>query len=81
MDNFKVAISTLDKCQRSKVYQRPAFGGYLSDFEQLDGYWLPTSVEAGDHFGTEACFSFFRATVDKLVFITSPEQEHSCHLP
>jgi len=66
---------------KAKVYQRQAFGGYLSDFKQFDGYWLPTSVEAGNHFGTEAYFPFFKATVDKVVFITSPEQERSCQLP
>lgn len=33
------------------------FGGYLGDFRQFGGYMLPTSVEGGNHFGTNVCFN------------------------
>lgn len=42
------------------------FGGTLDDFQNFAGYTLPTSVEAGNHFGTEAYFPFFRVGVEEV---------------
>ena len=37
------------------------FGGYLSDFREIQGFRLPFRVEAGNLFGTDAYFPFFKA--------------------
>lgn len=52
-----------------KTYKHQPFGGYLSDFQNFDGFWLPTRIVAGNHFETENYFPFFKATVDKVQFI------------
>ena len=44
------------------------FGGYLDDFQDFEGFTLPTKVEAGNHFGTEAYFPFFRVRVGEVRF-------------
>lgn len=44
------------------------FGGYLSEFNDFDGYKLPTHVEAGNHFGTPEYFPFFIIHVDSIHF-------------
>lgn len=51
-----------------KRYQFQSFGGFLSDFKWFDGYLLPTTVEAGNYFGSEQYFPFFIAHVDTLDF-------------
>lgn len=51
-----------------KVYRLQPFGGYLSDFRDVDGYRLPFRVEAGNMFGTEAYFPFFIAEVSAIRF-------------
>ncbi|QTF92196.1 DUF6544 family protein [Halomonas sp. BM-2019] len=51
-----------------KEWQLQPFGGYLDDFQNFDGYTLPTRVEAGNHFGTQAYFPFFRARVEAIRF-------------
>jgi len=66
---------------KAKVYQRQSFGGHLSDFKRIDGFWVPTTVEAGNHFGSEDYFAFFKATIDRVVFIKQPDQHRSCSLP
>lgn len=44
------------------------FGGYLSDFREVQGYRLPFRVEAGNMFGTDAYFPFFLAEVTAIRF-------------
>ncbi|MCP5381052.1 MAG: hypothetical protein H6912_01660 [Kordiimonadaceae bacterium] len=44
------------------------FGGYLSDFKNFDGYMLPTSIEAGNNFGTDDYFPFFKVKVLDIDF-------------
>lgn len=50
------------------VYRLQPFGGYLSVFQEIDGFRLPTHVEAGNFFGTESYFPFYIADVTKLQF-------------
>lgn len=52
-----------------KRYREQPFGGCLSDFREFDGYRLPTRVEAGNLFGTDDYFPFFRVTVDEIRFV------------
>jgi hypothetical protein len=42
------------------------FGARLGEFEDFGGYRLPTRVEAGNHWGTEDYFPFFRAEVEAI---------------
>ena len=50
------------------VYQIQPFGGHLSNFRVFEGFHLPTRIEAGNHFGTEAYFPFIRADVATIRF-------------
>ncbi|HRW30178.1 MAG TPA: hypothetical protein P5227_09295 [Emcibacteraceae bacterium] len=50
------------------VFRMQHFGGYLSDFKNFDGYMLPTSIEAGNNFGTNQYFPFFKVKVLKIDF-------------
>jgi len=61
-----------------KVYRYQPFGGYLSDFQNFDGLTLPTSVVAGNHFGTDEYFPFFKAHIDSVKFITDSQTERTC---
>ena len=51
-----------------KTYRLQPFGGYLSEFKTFAGFTVPTHVEAGNHFGTNACFAFFVADVKDVRF-------------
>mgnify|MGYP006908207083 CR=1 FL=1 len=46
-----------------KRFRLQPFGGTLSAYREFAGYRLPTRVDAGNFFGTDDYFSFFRATV------------------
>ena len=49
-------------------YRLQPFGGTLSDFRDVGGYRLPFRVEAGNMFGTDDYFVFFRAEVTRIRF-------------
>lgn len=51
-----------------RTYRLQPFGGYLSDFREVQGFRLPFRVEAGNLFGTDAYFPFFKAEVRKVGF-------------
>lgn len=46
-----------------------AFGGQLSDFREAQGFRIPFRVEAGNMFGTDEHFVFFKATVKAVRFL------------
>ena len=46
------------------------FGGQLSDFREVQGFRIPFKVEAGNMFGTEQHFIFFRARVTEVRFLS-----------
>lgn len=58
-----------------KTYRFQPFGGCLSDFQEFDGFLLPTTVVAGNHFGTDEYFPFFKVSVDSIKFISKPNSE------
>lgn len=64
-----------------KVYRLQPFGGELSAFREFEGFTVPTRVEAGNHFGTDAYFPFFKATVDGVRYIDSPDASRGCASP
>lgn len=61
-----VVISRWSNQNAGREYRLQPFGGYLNDFRRFGGYTLPTSVEGGNHFGTDEYFPFFRATVTDI---------------
>ena len=59
----KVVIPRWSDANAEKIYQLQPFGGYLSEFQDFDGYTLPTCVEGGNFIGTEEYFPFYKARV------------------
>lgn len=51
-----------------KTYRLQPFGGHLSDFREVQGFRIPFHVEAGNMFGTDAYFAFFKAKVTAVRF-------------
>jgi len=51
-----------------KKHRLQPFGGSLSDFRMVQGYCLPFRVEAGNMFGTDEYFAFFKAEVTAISF-------------
>jgi hypothetical protein len=51
-----------------KRWQVQPFGGTLSAYRDFAGFRLPTRVEAGNFFGTDAYFPFFIADVQSVRF-------------
>lgn len=51
-----------------RVFRYQPFGGYLSEYEDFDGYRLPTKIEAGNHFGTDKYFPFFKVKIKDVKF-------------
>lgn len=54
-----------------KQHRLQPFGGPLSDFREVQGFRIPFTVDAGNHFGTDDYFPFFRARVTEVRF-TAP---------
>ena len=63
-----VAFMRWSDANPEKVHRLQPFGGYLSEFRSVGGFRLPTHVEAGNQFGTEAYFPFFVADVSEIAF-------------
>jgi len=51
-----------------KEHRLQPFGAVMSDFREVRGYRLPFRVEAGNFYGTEDYFPFFRADVTDIRF-------------
>lgn len=51
-----------------KEHRLQPFGAEMSDFREVGGYRLPFRVEAGNHYGTDDYFPFFRAHVTAIRF-------------
>lgn len=52
-----------------KTFRLQPFGGTLSDFREAQGFRLPFRVEAGNGFGTEDYFVFFKADIREIRFV------------
>ena len=65
-------MSSWQLAMTNRQHRLQPFGGYLSDFREVQGYRLPFRVEAGNMFGTEDYFPFFRAEVRAIRFPGSP---------
>ncbi len=55
-------------------YRLQPFGGVLSDFREVQGFRLPHRVEAGNMFGTDAYFAFYKAVVTRIEFPTGGQR-------
>lgn len=64
----RVLIQRWSNANADAVFREQPFGGSLSAFQTFQGYRLPTRVEGGNHFGTEAYFPFFQAEVRSIHF-------------
>lgn len=64
----KVEFRRWSDANPDQAFRFQPFGGYLSEFEEFGGFRLPTRVEAGNLFGTDDYFPFFRANVTSVRF-------------
>jgi hypothetical protein len=64
----RVLIQRWSNQNPQNEYRRQPFGGYLSEFREIDGYRLPMRVEGGNHIGTADYFPFYRAEVQEMRF-------------
>jgi hypothetical protein len=69
----QVIISRWSNENPNREYRLQPFGGYLNDFRRFGGYMLPTSVEGGNHFGTDEYFPFFKAKISEIRFVADRE--------
>lgn len=64
----EVRFERWSNANAEKQYRLQPFGGYLSAFRSFAGYRLPTQVEAGNQFDTDAYFAFFVAEITDISF-------------
>ena len=53
----------------AKVWQVQPFGATFGDLRRVDGFRVPFEVDAGNFFGTDDWFPFFRAKVTDIRFL------------
>ena len=64
----KVVFPRWSDANPEKTFRIQPFGGFLSEFETFEGFRLPTRIEAGNFFDTDAYFPFFLAKVRSIRF-------------
>jgi hypothetical protein len=64
-----VLIPRWTDANADKVFRVQPFGGFLSEFCEFQGFTLPTRVEAGNFFGTQEYFPFYKARVRAIRFL------------
>jgi hypothetical protein len=69
---YQVVIQRWSQENPDREYRLQPFGGTLGDFRRFGGYVLPTSVEGGNHFGTDRYFPFYRARVTAIRLLGCP---------
>ena len=70
---LKVVFQRWSNANPDKTFRTQPFGGYLSSFREFGGFRLPTEIEAGNFFGTDDYFAFFKATVTGIDFPPADE--------
>ncbi|MBT8418931.1 MAG: hypothetical protein KJO42_15955 [Silicimonas sp.] len=65
----EIIVDRWSDANPEKEYRRQPFGGHLGDYRTFGGVTVPTKVEVGNLFGTEAFFPFFRAKVKSVDFL------------
>lgn len=64
----QVRLERWSNANPDKVYRWQPFGGTLAAFREFAGFRLPTRIEAGNFFGTDAYFPFFLTDVTDIDF-------------
>lgn len=64
----QVSFMRWSNANLEKTYRFQPFGGTLSDFRDVQGFRLPFRVEAGNGFGTDDYFVFFKADITNIRF-------------
>lgn len=65
---IRVEFQRWSNANPQAVHRLQPFGGFLSQFREIQGFHVPTHVEAGNFFGTEDYFPFFIIDVTELSF-------------
>jgi hypothetical protein len=65
---IEVSFMRWSNSNPDKRWQLQRFGGALSDFRGVDGFRLPFRVDAGNFWGTDAYFAFYKAEVEAMRF-------------
>lgn len=64
----QIAFTRWSNANPESVWREQPFGAFLSNGRVFSGIRIPTHVEAGNHFGTDAWFPFFVVDVTDLRF-------------
>jgi hypothetical protein len=64
----RIVFQRWSNANPERRHRLQAFGGDFSDFESFEGYRLPTTVVAGNHYGSDDYFPFFKAKVTRVRF-------------
>ncbi|MEE4240922.1 MAG: DUF6544 family protein [Desulfopila sp.] len=67
---IEVSFLRWSNANPEKTHRLQPFGGKMSDFREVQGFRLPFEVEAGNMFGTEDYFPFFKAEVQSIRFVS-----------
>lgn len=62
----EVVIDRWSNENPDKIFQWQPFGGIVSEFETHNGFQIPMRVEAGNWFGTDAYYPFFKARLQTV---------------
>jgi hypothetical protein len=65
---LRVVLPRWSNVNAEKEWRLQPFGGDLADFRDFEGYRLPTTVDGGNHIGTDDYFPFFKARVTDIRF-------------
>jgi hypothetical protein len=68
----QVAFARWSNANPDRRWQVQPFGGYLSEHRDIDGFVVPTHVEAGNFFGTPEYFPFFIVDISAIRFPPPP---------
>lgn len=71
---IKVYFQRWSNANPEGVHRLQPFGGFPSDFQEVQGFRVPMHVEAGNFFGTNAYFPFYIADVSEVRFPITARQ-------
>lgn len=74
---LRIVMQRWSNANAGKVFRYQPFGGELSGFRDFGGYRLATRVVAGNHYGTDDYFPFFKANVTAIRFPSNSEPQRS----
>jgi hypothetical protein len=63
-----VVIPRWTDANPDKTYRVQAFGGYVRDFRDIEGFRLPMRMEGGNFIGSDDYFPFYKAEAIAIRF-------------